>query len=193
MPDPHPLTAYWAKRDFRRTPEPKGRLSRRPGRPRFVVQMHTAGRLHWDFRLEIDGVLKSWSLPKGPSVNPRERRVAIPTEDHPVQYARFEGTIPQGLHGAGRVLVWDEGTWELLRPRKDGAPADWHARGQLELRLLGRKLRGAFALFRPRSGSRNPWLLVKLHDEEADAEADLLALRPGSVRRGVRVLRRGNA
>lgn len=187
MHEPHPLTAYWAKRDFRRTPEPKGRVSHRSGKPRFVVQMHAAGRLHWDLRLEIDGVLKSWALPKGPSVNPRERREAIPTEDHPVQYARFEGTIPAGLYGAGRVLVWDEGTWEHM---KDGAAGDWHARGQLDLRLAGRKLRGAFALFRPRSGSRNPWMLVKLNDEEADAEADLLALRPGSVRRGPR---RGNA
>jgi DNA ligase D-like protein (predicted 3'-phosphoesterase) len=153
------------------------------GKPRFVVQMHDARRLHWDLRLEIDGVLKSWSLPKGPSVNPRERRVAIPTEDHPVQYARFEGTIPAGLYGAGRILVWDEGTWERL---EDGAPADWHACGHLDLRLQGRKLRGAFALFRARGNPRGPWVLLKLDDEEADAETDLLALRPESVRRGWR-------
>ena len=180
MHDSHPLTAYWSKRDFRRTPEPKGRLSHRMGKPRFVVQLHDARRRHWDLRLEFGGVLKSWALPAGPSVDPRERRVAIPTEDHPVQYARFEGTIPPGLYGAGRMVLWDEGTWEHL---EKGTPADWLARGRLGLRLMGSKLRGAFALFRPRQGKREPWVLLKLEDEEADAETDVLALRPQAVRR----------
>ncbi|HEX5042773.1 MAG TPA: DNA polymerase ligase N-terminal domain-containing protein [Candidatus Polarisedimenticolaceae bacterium] len=179
----HPLTAYWSKRDFRRTPEPRGRLSHRLGQPRFVVQLHEAHHRHWDLRLEIGGVLKSWSLPVGPSVDPRERRVAIPAEDHPVQYARFQGTIPPGLHGAGQMLLWDEGTWELL---VDGSPSDGHARGRLDVRLTGRKLRGAFALFRPRPSDRSPWLLVKLEDEEADAEMDVVVLRPQAVRRASR-------
>ena len=180
----HPLTAYWSKRDFRRTPEPKGRLSRAAsGMPRFVVQLHEACRRHWDLRLEIGGVLKSWSLPVGPSVNPRERRVAIPAEDHPVQYARFQGTIPPGLYGAGHMLLWDEGTWEHLA---EESPVEGHARGRLDLRLTGRKLRGAFALFRPRPSERSPWVLVKLEDEEADAEADVVALRPLAVRRAPR-------
>lgn len=183
MHDTHPLTAYWSKRDFRRTPEPRGRLSHRAGKPRFVVQLHEAHRSHFDLRLEIGGVLKSWSLPTGPSVDPRERRVAIPTEDHPVQYARFEGTIPAGLYGAGRMLLWDEGTWEHL---EEGAPADCHARGRLALRLAGRKLRGAFALFRPPRGRRSAWVLVKLEDEEADAETDVVVLRPHAVRRAGR-------
>lgn len=181
--EPHPLTAYWSKRDFRRTPEPKGRLSHRLGLPRFVVQLHEAHRRHWDLRLEIGGVLKSWSLPVGPSVNPRERRLAIPTEDHPVQYASFQGTIPAGLYGAGRMLVWDEGTWEHLA---EGTPVDGHAHGRLDLRLIGRKLRGAFALLRSRPGERSPWVpwvLVKLEDEEADGEMDVVALRPHAVRR----------
>ena len=180
MHEPHPLTAYWSKRDFRRTPEPKGRLQRGAGKPRFVVQLHEAHRRHFDLRLEIDGVLKSWSLPSGPSVDPRERRVAIPMEDHPVQYARFAGTIPAGLYGAGRILLWDEGTWEHL---EDGAAAECHARGRLALRLTGLKLRGAFALFRPKEGRRHPWVLVKLDDEEADAETDVVVLRPHVVRR----------
>jgi len=183
----HPLAAYWSKRDFRRTPEPKGRLRRASGMPRFVVQLHEAHRRHWDLRLEIGGVLKSWSLPVGPSVNPRERRVAIPAEDHPVQYASFQGTIPPGLHGAGRMLLWDAGTWEHLA---EGSPAEGHARGRLDLRLSGSKLRGAFALFRPQPGERSPWVLVKLEDEEADAETDVVALRPQAVRR---VARRQNA
>jgi DNA ligase D-like protein (predicted 3'-phosphoesterase) len=176
----HPLTAYWSRRDFRRTPEPKGRVCRRLGRPRFVVQLHEARRRHWDLRLEIGGVLKSWSLPVGPSVNPRERRVAIPAEDHPVQYATFQGTIPSGLYGAGRMLLWDEGTWDLLA---EGTPTDGHARGRLDLRLTGRKLRGAFALFRSHPGERSPWVLIKLEDEEADAETDVMALHPQAVRR----------
>jgi bifunctional non-homologous end joining protein LigD len=180
MHERHPLTVYWEKRDFAKTPEPKGRVLKTRGKPRFVVQVHEAGRPHWDLRLEIDGVLKSWALPKGPSVDPRDRRMAIPTEDHPVQYARFEGTIPEGQHGAGRMFVWDEGTWELLR---DGTPGGWFAQGHLELRFTGRKLRGAFSLYRPRGTGRDPWLLVKLPDEEADAEADLVASRPESVRR----------
>ena len=106
--------------------------------------------------------------------------MAIPTEDHPVQYAAFQGTIPAGQYGAGKMLLWDEGTWEHL---EQGAAADWHARGLLALRLTGRKLRGAFALFQPRSGGRHPWVLLKLEDEEADAETDVLALRPQAVRR----------
>jgi bifunctional non-homologous end joining protein LigD len=136
------LEEYRRKRKFTETPEPVG-CGRRAGRARiFVVQKHDASRLHYDFRLEINGVLVSWVVPKGPSMNPAEKRLAIRTEDHPLEYADFEGLIPEGQYGAGTVMVWDKGTYEP----EDGIPPDEQlARGKIDVALHGKKLRGRLA------------------------------------------------
>ena len=167
-----PLEAYRRKRDFAQTPEPPGRATRGGRRrPVFVVQKHDASRLHFDFRLEIGGVLASWAVPKGPSMNPAERRLAVMTEDHPLEYADFEGVIPEGQYGAGTVMVWDKGWYEPA----DDVPMDRQlARGKIDIELHGRKLRGGFTLLRterPSAGTsraKNTWLLIKHRDAYAD-------------------------
>jgi bifunctional non-homologous end joining protein LigD len=161
-----PLRTYRAKRDFARTPEPRGRAgSRRKAGLRFVVQKHDATALHYDVRLEAGGVMKSWAVPKGPSLNPKDKRLAMPTEDHPISYNSFEGVIPEGLYGAGEVIVWDRGTYE---PHED--PVRAIARGHLSFELHGEKLHGAFALMRVGGdGKRARWILVKMRDEHARA------------------------
>jgi DNA ligase D-like protein (predicted 3'-phosphoesterase) len=177
------LHIYRAKRDFKRTPEPAGRRKRSSGRPRFVVQEHHARALHWDFRLEVDGVLVSWAVPKGPSLNPADKRMAMRTEDHPLEYIDFEGVIPEGEYGAGRVIVWDRGTYRNLTERRgtevpiEEAIAGGHATVWLE----GKKLAGAFALTRIAKGKRERWLLVKKTDEKADRRANPVKTRPHSV------------
>jgi len=169
MPARSRLETYRRKRAFDRTPEPRGegRGGRPGGARRFVVQKHAARRLHYDFRLELDGVLKSWAVPKGPSLVPGDRRLAVQTEDHPLEYAGFEGVIPRGEYGGGTVAVWDEGTWEPI-----GDPHRGLEKGELTFRLAGRKLRGRFHLvrLRPRPGARDnkaDWLLFKGKDEAA--------------------------
>jgi bifunctional non-homologous end joining protein LigD len=161
------LGAYDAKRDFGQTPEPRG--AKRPaGRAlRFVVQMHRASHLHYDFRLEADGVLKSWAVPKGPSLNPADRRLAMQVEDHPLDYRDFEGVIPKGNYGAGQVIVWDRGTYRLAEGTD---PASEIRHGKIKFILRGRKLKGMFTLvrMRPRDGSANAWLLIKDKDAGAD-------------------------
>jgi bifunctional non-homologous end joining protein LigD len=156
------LEEYKRKRDFTQTPEPPPKLGKR-GQQRFVVQKHRATRLHYDFRLEMDGVLKSWAVPKGPSLDPADKRLAMQVEDHPVSYFDFEGTIPEGNYGAGTVMVWDVGTWE---PEGDAHPM--LAKGDLKFRLNGKKLKGSFALIHMkarRPGSKGTeWLLIKHHD-----------------------------
>lgn len=133
---------------------------------RFVVHEHKATRLHYDFRLEIDGVLKSWAIPKGPSMNPAEKRLAVQVPDHPLDYIDFEGIIPEGESGAGPVIVWDHGTFE---PAEDGSPGQQLRSGKLSFVLRGRKLKGGFALARLASGRRgDEWLLIKRRDEYAD-------------------------
>ncbi|RQS28882.1 DNA ligase D [Burkholderia sp. Bp8992] len=194
------LEPYRRKRRFDESPEPEGahgrrrahadahaqkpRPSARAGRPlRFVIQEHHARRLHYDFRLELDGTLKSWAVPKGPSVDPSVKRLAVHVEDHPLEYASFEGEIPAGHYGAGSVVVWDEGTWT-----PDGGVAqarDGYRAGKLTFRLDGTKLHGGWALVRSgrQQGRQEQWLLIKERDDDArDAEAfDVVAQRPGSV------------
>ncbi len=140
-----------------------------------MVQKHDASHLHYDFRLEIGGVLVSWAVPKGPSMNPKERRLAMHVEDHPLEYAGFEGTIPEGNYGAGTVMVWDNGTWE---PEGDVAPARQFENGEIKFVLEGRKLKGSFVLVNTGSHSADPrranqWLLIKHRDEYADPKWNL--------------------
>jgi DNA ligase D-like protein (predicted 3'-phosphoesterase) len=179
------LKDYRDKRDLRRSPEPAGGRSSR-GRPRFVIQKHDATSLHYDFRLEAGGTLKSWAIPKGPSTDPREKRLAMPTEDHPIDYADFEGVIPEGEYGAGTVLVWDSGTYRNLTV-SDGEEipvAEAIDRGHVTVWLEGKKLRGGFALTRLGKGKEQRWLLVKKKDEGADARRNPLKSQPESVLSG---------
>jgi bifunctional non-homologous end joining protein LigD len=161
------LKRYAQKRDFTSTPEPRGKKLARHGTLRFVVQKHHASRLHYDFRLEADGVLKSWAVPKGPTLDPSERRLAMHVEDHPLDYRDFEGVIPEGNYGAGEVIVWDRGTYTLA---EGVSPAAEIGRGKIKFILRGRKLSGMFTLVRMRSrdGSDNAWLLIK--DKDAGAQ-----------------------
>lgn len=150
------LAEYIKKRNFQKTPEPKGAPKKGQGLLNFVVQKHQARTLHYDFRLEHGDVLKSWAVPKGPSMNPADKRLAMIVEDHPIEYKDFEGTIPEGQYGAGKVEIWDKGTVEFLK--------DDLAGGHLTFVLDGQKLKGEFALVkikRPRTRNGEPWLLIK--------------------------------
>ncbi|WP_327429759.1 DNA polymerase ligase N-terminal domain-containing protein [Streptomyces sp. NBC_01236] len=176
------LAEYRRRRDFSKTAEPKGSgtgtgTAREPDdRPSFVVQIHDATTLHFDFRLEVDGVLKSWAVPKGPSSDPHDKRLAMPTEDHPLEYREFEGVIADGEYGAGSVIIWDEGTYRNLSARRDGTEipfAEALADGHASFRLHGRKLHGGYSLTRFRTadgGRREAWLLVKHAAERASAK-----------------------
>lgn len=178
-----PLSEYRRKRDFRRTSEPRPRFGRRGGRDRFVVQQHDATSMHYDFRLEYDGVLKSWAVPKGPSTDPRQRRLAQRTEDHPVDYLGFEGAIPSGQYGAGPVIVWDTGTYRNISERHGDAVPLGEAleHGHASVWLEGDKLRGGWSLIRMRGGDRESWLLVKRDDEHADRRRNPERTQPESV------------
>ncbi len=166
------LQKYQQKRDFQATPEPRGAQSKRSPRLRFVIQKHHASRLHYDFRLEADGVLKSWAIPKGPSLDPADRRLAMHVEDHPMDYRRFEGIIPHGNYGAGEVIVWDEGTYHLA---EGDDPAAEIGKGKIKFVMSGKKMRGEFTLVRIRGRggeSGDPWLLIKDHDDFVDTKYD---------------------
>ncbi len=176
-----PLQEYQRKRDFNATPEPAGKRAR----PRsahalqYCIQKHDASHLHYDFRLELDGTLKSWAIPKGPSLDPKVRRLAVHVEDHPLDYANFEGSIPEGHYGAGDVIVWDRGVWE-----PEGDPREAYAKGKLRFRLQGEKLSGVWNLFRTHlAGKKEQWMLVKSHDGQAHSETDysIVEALPDSV------------
>ena len=165
------LEEYKRKRDFKQTPEPPPKVAKSTQR-RFVVQKHHASRLHYDFRLEMEGVLKSWAVPKGPSLDPTDKRLAMQVEDHPVSYFDFEGTIPDVNYGAGTVMVWDMGTWE-----PQGDVTEMMRKGDLKFRLNGQKLKGDFALVHMkarRPGSKGTeWLLIKHRDAYVQAGYDI--------------------
>jgi bifunctional non-homologous end joining protein LigD len=199
------LREYQGKRDFRKTTEPKGsaqpratggRKTRPPhnrrasAKPRFVVHKHDASRLHYDLRLEMEGVLKSWAVPKGPSLNPSDKRLAVMVEDHPLQYADFEGVIPEGEYGGGTVMIWDEGTYEV---QGDDKAPDAVANGELKVVLRGKKLKSGWVLVRTKwRGEDRNWLLIKEKDEQArsrhtaggQARGDILEQEPDSARSG---------
>jgi bifunctional non-homologous end joining protein LigD len=172
---------YEEKRDFSRTPEPPPRRQPEGGGPLiFTVQKHSARRLHYDFRLEVDGVLKSWAVPAGPSADSRVRRLAVMVEDHPLDYAAFEGIIPEGEYGGGQVIVWDRGTYspdedgELFfgdRERAQERMRDGLAQGKISVFLRGEKLKGSWTLVKTKRGD---WLLIKRRDEYAQSEHDIL-------------------
>ncbi len=150
----------------------------------FVIQKHDATRLHYDFRIEVDGVLKSWAVPKGPSTDPRQKRLAIMTTDHSLKYAKFEGVIPEGEYGAGIVMVWDKGTYRNIKKTKDGKIVPIKKclkEGQLEIWLNGKKLKGGYSIVR--MNDKN-WLLIKMKDEHADARRNLVKSQPTSVLTG---------
>lgn len=165
MPAPDPLARYNARRDFDRTGEPRGVAGKRGGN-RFIVQKHDATRLHWDLRLEMDGVLKSWAVTRGPSIDPDDKRLAVRTEDHPLSYAEFEGVIPKGEYGGGTVMLWDRGTWSPI----EGKSASDIDKGHLHFRIDGERMKGEWLLIRLRGKpgeKRENWLLRKIADEEA--------------------------
>jgi len=177
------LGRYHAKRRFGVTAEPRGRIARRKGNT-YVIQKHDATRLHYDLRLQLDGVMKSWAVTRGPSLVPGEKRLAVEVEDHPLDYNKFEGTIPKGEYGGGTVMVWDRGAWAA-----DGDPHYGLAKGHLAFHLNGEKLHGGWHLVRMRrrpGEKRNNWLLIKQHDDAARTEADkdILEEKPLSVKTG---------
>ncbi|MBV9572131.1 MAG: hypothetical protein JO056_12900 [Alphaproteobacteria bacterium] len=183
------LTAYNRKRDFAVTPEPPGRIGKSAGaRRRFVIQRHAATRLHFDLRLELDGVYKSWAVTKVPSLDPATKRLAVEVEDHPIDYGTFEGTIPKGEYGGGTVQLWDNGTWW---PQGENPQRDL-AKGSLKVCFDGKRMKGGWALIRLRDdktgfrrSTRHNWLLIKEHDDSArPGEPDALASEVTSVKSG---------
>lgn len=176
------LTTYRAKRRFAATQEPRGRIGK--AGQAFVIQKHAARRLHYDLRLQLDGVMKSWAVTRGPSLVSGEKRLAVQVEDHPIDYNKFEGTIPQGEYGGGTVMIWDRGRWQ-----PEGDPEKGLAKGHLSFRLEGKKLHGGWHLVRMRrraGETRDNWLLIKQHDEDARTERDrdILEEQPLSVKTG---------
>ena len=183
-------TAYERKRDFRKTPEPRAGevdFGWADERPIFVIQKHDASTLHYDLRIEVEGVLKSWAVPKGPSTDPSEKRLAIPTEDHPLPYADFEGVIPEEEYGGGTVMVWDRGSYRNLKEAEEGEAApkpvsQQLAEGHATLWLDGQKLSGGYALIRTSKGDDAKWLLIKMKDDGADARRNPTSTEPRSVK-----------
>ena len=183
---------YKRKRDFNKTSEPGDEtvaFDWAEGRPIFVIQKHDASNLHYDFRIEVDGVLKSWAVPKGPSTDPSVKRLALPTEDHPLGYADFEGVIPEGEYGGGTIMVWDRGTYRNLKEadQEGGEPpslAEQIDDGHVTIWLEGEKLTGGYAMIRTGKGDQPRWLLIKMDDDEADARRNPTSTEPNSVKSG---------
>jgi DNA ligase D-like protein (predicted 3'-phosphoesterase) len=202
---PRSLTEYERKRDFSKTKEPSGRAKGKAKpkakrrHPRFAIQKHSATSLHYDLRLEVDGVLASWAVPKGPSLDPRDKRLAMRTEDHPLEYLEWEGVIPKGEYGAGPMIVWDRGVFQNISETRRGEKlelADAIEKGDVKIFMLGEKIKGAYALVRtspsPKrvapggapSHQREQWLLIKKRDEGADARRRPTSSQPESVLSG---------
>jgi DNA ligase D-like protein (predicted 3'-phosphoesterase) len=185
------LETYKQKRDFNKTPEPgeeEVRFDWAERRPIFVIQKHQASTLHYDFRIEVNGVLKSWAVPKGPSTDPSVKRLAVPTEDHPLGYADFEGVIPEGEYGGGTVMVWDRGTYRNLKEENEDEEAksveEQIEDGHVTIWLEGEKLNGGYALIRTGGGEDARWLLIKMDDEKADARRKPTSTETKSVKTG---------
>ncbi|HEY7482703.1 MAG TPA: DNA polymerase ligase N-terminal domain-containing protein [Gemmatimonadales bacterium] len=175
------LTEYRRKRDFTRTREPKGGGRKRSPKLAYVIQKHAASRLHFDLRLELDGVMKSWAVPKGPSLDPAVKRLAIQVEDHPIEYNAFEGSIPRGEYGGGTVMIWDRGSYTAAADTDDPEAAlrEGYRKGDFKFVLKGKRLKGSWVLVRTRGRSggerRDQWLLIKHRDEAADPQTDPVA------------------
>lgn len=171
------LKEYNQKRDFRKTSEPKGNTKSGKSKLRFVVQKHAAKNLHYDFRLELEGVLKSWAVPKGPSIDPKVKRLAMHVEDHPYDYRNFEGTIPDGEYGAGEVIVWDEGTYHAIntddRKESENLLKEGYEKGDFKFYLEGQKLKGEFVLVKMKNRGDKQWLLIK-HKDKFASTRDIL-------------------
>jgi DNA ligase D-like protein (predicted 3'-phosphoesterase) len=190
-----PLDEYERKRDFSKTSEPRGKAKRKakkgaPKRrhPRFAFQKHAATSLHYDLRLEVGDVLASWAIPKGPSLDPRDKRLAMRTEDHPMDYLTWEGVIPKGEYGGGEMIVWDRGVYQNISKTRSGREMSIEEaieKGDVKLLLLGEKIKGAYALVRTSDpGDREQWLLIKKKDEGADARRRPTSSQPESVLSG---------
>lgn len=179
-----PLAEYRRKRDFTKTREPAGKAKRGTRRQlSFVIQKHQASHLHFDFRLELDGVMKSWAVPKGPSYDPKTKRLAMEVEDHPIEYNTFEGTIPEGEYGAGTVMIWDRGTYEAEDGGGVESLREGYERGDLKIVLHGKRMQGGWVLVRMRrTGPRNQWLLIKHRDDFASSKHDIVADAMTSVK-----------
>jgi DNA ligase D-like protein (predicted 3'-phosphoesterase) len=179
------LNKYRQKRNFSKSQEPDGSKKSSSKKNIFVIQEHQARSHHFDFRIQSGDVLLSWAVPKGPSTNPKDKRMAQPTEDHPLDYAGFEGQIPEGEYGAGSVIVWDTGTYKNLRAEKedDGADIDQSYKdGKIEIWLEGEKLKGGYALIKMKG--RDAWMLIKMKDDEADARRNPVNTEKKSVKSG---------
>ena len=185
------LSEYRRKRDFSRTREPAGGARAKSSRLAYVIQKHDASRLHFDLRLELDGVMKSWAVPKGPSLDPSVKRLAIHVEDHPIEYNEFEGTIPEGEYGGGTVMVWDRGTYTSAGGSTDPEAdlREGYRRGDLKVVLRGKRLKGSWVLVRTRGwgaakNRKNQWLLIKHRDDAADPDSDPVEEHVTSVKSG---------
>ncbi len=181
------LKEYHKKRNFKITAEPFGGSKKKGKKNIFVIQKHDASNLHYEFRIEVDGVLKSWAVPKGPSTNPKERKLAMPTEDHPLEYADFEGIIPEDEYGGGTVMVWDAGTYENINEDDEGNTipvGNSLKKGEVKIFLDGKKIKGGYALVKTGNGKKARWMLVKMKDEYADARRNPVCTQKKSILTG---------
>ena len=183
------LKDYREKRDFKKTKEPFGASGKKNKDKIFVIQKHDASSLHYDFRIELDGVLKSWAVPKNLSTDPSEKRLAVQTEEHPLEYADFEGVIPEDEYGGGKVIVWDAGTYETMEDddKKNKSIEDSLNDGKVKIWLEGKKLKGGYAIINTKGSDDDKWLIIKLKDDEADARRNPTSTEPESVISGKKI------